>query len=665
MCGITGFIEKNQDLSLESLTGIIHSMRETIKHRGPDDQGIWIDKRSNLALGHSRLSIIDLSTEGHQPMISPSERYVIVYNGEVYNFLTLRMELEGKGYKFRGHSDTEVILASIEEFGILDAVKKFEGMFAFALWDSHEKLLYLVRDRLGIKPLYYGWINKTFLFGSELKALRAHPQCNSAIKKDALSLFMRLNYIPAPYTIYENIYKLVPGCILKVNSEAGQPQNFTPFPISDGVLNPATPVSFWSSKAVFEHGARNPFKGTEDEAADELEILLRDAVVKRMISDVPIGAFLSGGIDSSLVVALMQSESTLPVKTFTIGFYDRNYNEAEYSKAVAKYLGTDHTELYVSSNEAQNVIPQLPSMFDEPFSDPSQIPTFLVSQMTRKHVTVSLSGDGGDEFFAGYNQYFYALSRLEKINRLPSDIRRSLAWIIKKIQSPGLELIYYLRNQFFSGGVPPSKFKQRLFNLGAFLEPNFPNLLYYTLQSNWKDPSKLVFESQELPTFFTDLDYQVEGNNFLRLMMYIDTVTYLPDDILVKVDRASMAVGLEARVPLIDHRVAEFASTLPNHFLVQAGSGKSLLRKILFKYVPQNMLDRPKKGFGIPIGYWLKESPLRDWASDLLNKTRLKNEGYLDPILVTKIWGEHLSGKRDWTRILWSILVFESWLRER
>ncbi|HAA30512.1 MAG TPA: asparagine synthase (glutamine-hydrolyzing) [Cyanobacteria bacterium UBA8553] len=647
MCGITGFWDTSGQISTDKMQWIVRQMSDTLLHRGPDDGGTWVDVEAGIALGHRRLSILDLSPEGHQPMQSASGRYVIVFNGEIYNFLELRQELESLGHHFRGHSDTEVMLASFSQWGLNQALGRFNGMFAFALWDRQERVLHLGRDRLGEKPLYYGCINQTFFFGSELKALKAHPKFQAEINRDALALFVRHNCIPAPYSIYQGIYKLPPGTVLTWKG--------------DGNL---TPVPYWSAKEVAERGVAKSFVGSESEAVARLEALLQEAVALRMVADVPLGAFLSGGIDSSTVVALMQSQSSQPVKTFSIGFYEEAYNEAKDAKAVAEHLGTDHTELYVTPEEAIAVIPKLPTLYDEPFSDSSQIPTFLVSQLAKQHVTVSLSGDGGDELFGGYNRYFWGRSIWGKIGWMPQHLRQVAASALTSL-SP------QTWNQLFTGfgAVLPPVLRQRnpgdkLHKLAEILAVDSPDTMYKGLVSHCKEPEYLVFGSLEPSTTLTDRKKWARLPDFTQRMMFLDTVTYLPDDILTKVDRASMGVSLEARVPLLDHRLVEFAWQLPLDMKIRNEQGKWLLRQVLYKYVPQKLIERPKMGFGIPIDDWLR-GPLRDWAEALLDEKRLREEGFFDPQPIREQWTEHLSGERNWQYYLWDVLMFQAWLSEK
>jgi len=627
MCGITGFIDQHKRLNEPD--SHLQAMNNALEYRGPDGQGAWIDKEIAVGLAHRRLSIIDLSSEGQQPMISGSKRYVISYNGEVYNFNLLRSELEKLGYGFRGHSDTEIILAAIEAWGLESAVSRFIGMFAFALWDTHKHKLHLVRDRLGIKPLYYGEINGVFVFASELKAIRAFPGFEQSVNRDSIALLLRHGYIPAPYSIYQGLHKLQPGHILSLTID------------DDKKLTYETNI-YWSVSTVAEQGTNNALIVKPEEAVEQLDHLLRDSVKLRMLADVPIGAFLSGGIDSSTTTALMQAQSNKPIKTFSIGFHEDAYNEAEYAKAIAQHLGTDHTELYVSPKEAMAVIPKLPTLYDEPLSDPSQIPTYLVSELTRKHVTVSLSGDGGDELFYGYSRYFFAQRIWNKIGWIPPKFRVVVGHIISK---PLLSDITKLKL------------------ISEVLSVTNQDDFYHRVVSAWKKPTDIVIGANEPLTALTGVSRKAQISGLSQRMMYFDQISYLPDDILVKVDRASMGVSLEARVPLIDHRVVEFAWRLPQSLKYRNGKGKWILREVLYRYVPQRFVERPKKGFGVPIDSWLR-GPMRDWAEDLLDEKRLYDEGYFYPKPIREKWREHLACKRDWSHYLWRVLMFQAWLEQ-
>lgn len=642
------------------MAGHLKKMSTTLTHRGPDDEGQWIDSETGVGLTHRRLSIIDQSSHGHQPMVSFQGRYVISYNGEIYNFGELCDELESSlsssessgPFKWKGHSDTEVILAAIEEWGLEKALSKFIGMFAFALWDRQERVLHLVRDRLGIKPLYYGWQGNSFLFGSELKALKSHPSFHGQINRKALALMMSYSYIPSPHSIYQGIFKLPPGTVLTVNPEH---------------LNSLSdPVPFWSIKEVAESGVRSPFLGSEKEAIEQLEDLLKDSIKLRMISDVPLGAFLSGGIDSSVVVALMQSQSERPIKTFSIGFHESGYNEAHHAKAVAEHLGTDHTELYVTSEQVMEVIPRLQSIYDEPFADSSQIPTLLVSELARRNVTVSLSGDGGDELFGGYKIYTEGPKLWNIIGRLPDWsrdlLKNSFSGISSTIfQEKGSGFLSKMNRNPKTGLV-----RNKLRKFSEVLSARTPEELYFNLRclSRLDGPSSVLHGDGEIPNPY-DIDlYRTQNLNSVQRMMFLDAISFMTDDILTKVDRASMEVSLEARVPLLDHRVVEFAWRLPLNLKIRDGVGKWLLRQVLYKYVPKKLIERPKMGFDMPISAWLR-GPLRDWSEALLNENRLRREGFFDPKIVRKKWSEHLSQKYDWTDYLWNVLMAQAWLEHQ
>jgi asparagine synthase (glutamine-hydrolysing) len=651
MCGVAGFLDSSRQTSSNKLQAKVTRMAETLRHRGPDDSGTWVDERSGIALGFRRLSIVDLSPEGHQPMLSACGRFVIVFNGEVYNFAALSQELKTLGHSFRGHSDTEVILASIRQWGLEPAVKKFVGMFAFALWDRDERTLHLVRDRLGIKPLYYGWAGNTFLFGSELKALRANPDFVPEIDRDAIVLQMRYNCIPQPHSIYRGIHKLPPGCTLTLRSECKVRSSL------------GQPIAYWSARKIAEQAAAEPFTGPDHEAIEQLDILLRDSVKLRMVGDVPLGAFLSGGIDSSTVVALMQAQSNRPVKTFTIGFYEKQYSEARRAKAVAMHLGTDHTELYVTPEETLAVIPKLPTLYDEPFSDSSQIPTYLISELARRQVTVSLSGDGGDELFGGYNRHFWGPRLWNRIGRVPRPFRRFGAGALRQLSPRAWKKAFSIADPFFPSRLKVESPGDQVHKLANVLPVKNPEEFYKVLVSHWKRPTDLVLGASEPPSAFNDIFQWDDLPDFSQKMMFLDLVTYLPDDILTKVDRASMGVSLEARVPVIDHRVVEFTARLPLNMKIRNGQGKWVLRQILYKYVPKTLLERPKMGFGMPISTWLR-GPLRDWAESLLDERRLREEAILNPLPIRRKWAEHLSGKHNWQYELWDILMFEAWLEE-
>jgi asparagine synthase (glutamine-hydrolysing) len=636
MCGITGFFSSRSG-RVPDIKMAVCRMTEALLHRGPDSAGIWVDPVAGLALGHRRLAIVDLSPAGSQPMHSESARYVIVLNGEVYNFRDLRLQLETRGHVFRGGSDTEVMLAAVEEWGVMGAVPHFNGMFAFALWDRLEQILYLGRDRMGEKPLYYTMAGNVFLFGSELKALLAYPGFQTSVDRNALALYLRHNYVPAPYSIYKGVQKLSPGHILSFRPESG-----------------IKITAYWSLKEVARRGVESTLTCGSEEALAQLEELLRDAVRLQMVADVPLGAFLSGGIDSSTIVGMMQAQSNRPVRTFSIGFEDERFDEAKFARAVAARLGTSHTELYVTPQEAIAVIPELPKIYDEPFADSSQIPTYLVSRLARESVTVSLSGDGGDELFGGYRIYQSAAGVYRSLCRIP--LPRLMAWMAEIVAATG-----WLDGWKVGDGkhVGAGILGQRLRNAAQVLRLGSKEELYRFMMSQWRDPAILVEGAEEPPSAFTNPDCFVPFPDILRTMQYIDMISYLPDDILVKVDRAAMAVGLESRVPLLDYRLIEFAWRIPLSMKLQNGEGKWLLRNLGYRYVPRELLDRPKKGFSVPVDAWIC-GPLREWAEALLNETDLRNEG-LNPAPIRKVWQDHVGGIRNSNAMLWDILMYQAW----
>ncbi|MCU7907115.1 MAG: asparagine synthase (glutamine-hydrolyzing) [Candidatus Thiodiazotropha sp. (ex Epidulcina cf. delphinae)] len=644
MCGIAGTLNDTQ--SADTLSANAKRMADTLVHRGPDDAGVWTEPDQGLALAHRRLSILDLSCEGRQPMASACDRYRIVFNGEIYNHAILRNELESAGVRGRhGHSDTEVMLAAIATWGVRNALERFTGMFAFALWDRETRSLTLARDRLGEKPLYYGYSGKLFLFGSELKALRAHPKFKAEIDRHALASMQRLAYIPAPHSIYQGIRKLAPGTLLTLQT---------------GHRTESRPEVYWSARQVAEQGQRTPFNGTEEEALDELERLLGDAVSRQMVADVPLGAFLSGGVDSSVTVALMQARSDRPVKSFTIGFWERAFNEAENAKAVATHLGTDHTELYITPEQALDVVPLLPKLYDEPYGDSSQIPTYLVSQLARQQVTVSLSGDGGDELFGGYNRYLWGKHLWRMLGWAPISLRHILASLLTSPSPAAWDRIFHALHPITPASLRYQNPGDKLHKLAQIVTARDPQEIYRRLVSQWKDPENLVLGSREPVTAFTDPTQQPDLVEFEHRMMQIDSVTYLPDDILVKVDRAAMGMSLETRLPLLDHKLVEFAWSLPLAMKIHGNQRKRLLRKLLYRHVPAELIERPKMGFGIPLADWLR-GPLRAWSEALLNEHRLREEGYFNPAMVQAYWKEHLSGQRNWSYYLWNVLAFQSW----
>jgi len=639
MCGFIGYIDTVKHLNGEQMERTVLSMAEVLSYRGPDDVGAWCDPAVGIALGHRRLAIIDLSPMGHQPMVSANGRYIIVYNGEVYNFTKIRAELEAGGVSFRGHSDTEVILEAWAAWGPLRTVQRLIGMFSMAVWDRQERRLTLVRDRLGIKPVYWGWNQGVLFFGSQPGPFTKHPKWSGEIDHESLCAFVRHSYVPAPRSIYKGIKKLEPGMMVEV-----------------GVDGAVEKTCYWNVRTIARDGGLNRSSMSDGEAVDALEELLKDAIKQRMVADVPLGAFLSGGIDSSTVVALMQAQSDRPIKTFSIGFHERGYDEAQHAKAVAKHLGTDHTELYVDPRDAQDVLPNMAQWYDEPFADSSQVPTYLVSEMTRKHVTVSLSGDGGDELFGGYNRYFMGEALWQRFGSWPRPVRMLGSTALKSLTPNAWDSILSI----LPSRIRPPQIGDKIHKLADILSLDGQEALYLRLVSQWRDPESVVLGVREPRGILWDETVRNDIPDFAERMQFLDTVTYLPDDILTKVDRASMAVSLETRVPLLDHRVVEFSWNLPKHQKMRDGEGKWLLRQVLYKYVPKSFMERPKMGFGVPIAQWLRHD-LRDWAEEMLSEQRLQEDGYFDPILIRQIWGEHLSGHRNWQYALWNILMFQSW----
>jgi asparagine synthase (glutamine-hydrolysing) len=633
MCGIAGFIDLKQRTGAADLEEMARRMAATLHHRGPDEGGVWAEAEAGVALGHRRLSIVDLSPAGRQPMVSASGRFVICYNGEVFNAEELKAAIGSRTPAWRGHSDTEVLLEASEALGVEAAVAKAVGMFAYALFDRTTRELWLVRDRLGKKPLYWSKTGGTFLFGSELRALRAHPAFKPEIDRDALAGYIRRGYYLQPRTVYENVQQLEPGTILKLDA--------------DGSIRTAP---YWTLREAIGRARSAPFA--------RLEALLSDAVARRVVADVPVGAFLSGGYDSSTVVALMQAASSTRVRTFSIGFAEADYNEAPQAAAVARHLGTDHTELIVTAAEAREVIPRLPGIYDEPFADSSQIPTFLVSQLARRHVTVALSGDGGDELFAGYNRYAQGASVLRLFANLPAPARKAAAGMLEAVSAESWDRIAGVVPQAVRPRTPGDK----LHKLAGVLKRD-ERESYLELTSQWSEPERIVPGAHE-PRWQIDeawLPALLPGA--VERMQYLDAVSYLPGDILAKVDRASMAVSLEARTPILDHRVAELAWSMPLDLKIRNGEPKWVLRQVLYKHVPRALVDRPKSGFGIPVGAWLR-GPLRDWAEDLLDEKKIREAGLFDPAPIRARWAEHSSGRRNWQHSLWNVLMFEAWRRE-
>ncbi len=582
-------------------------------------------------------------------MASGSGRYQLAFNGEIYNFRELREALSARGHGFRGHSDTEVMLAAFEEWGIPKALEQFVGMFAFALWDRERKVLTLARDRMGEKPLYYGWCGRHFLFGSELKSLTAHPAFDRPVDRGALALYLRHNYVPTPYSIYDGIAKLTPGTWLEIGP--------------DRVGEMPRPTPYWSARKEAEAGNAAPFSGTDQEAIDTLDGLLHKVIGNQMLADVPLGVFLSGGIDSSTVTAVMQHISDRPIRTFTIGFNEKGYNEAPHGRAVAEHLGTDHTELYVTADQALEVIPKLPDLYDEPFADVSQIPTWLVSHMARQHVTVALSGDAGDELFWGYTRYRIAMDTWGRMRRIPAPLRKAMAAVMTGPSPQAWNWLFGWAGPILAR-YGKASVGDKLHAAGGMMAAGTVDAIYRRLVSHWADPAEVLVAGREHETILTRPDNRPDGTRPDQLMPFWDLFTYLPDDILVKVDRAAMGVSLETREPLLDHRVVSFALSLPRHFLVRDGQAKWLLRQVLYRHVPKSLVERPKMGFGVPIGQWLK-GPLRDWADSLLAPEKLAAQGYFKPDVVRRKWHQHQTGQRDWQYHLWDVLMFQAWLEKQ
>jgi asparagine synthase (glutamine-hydrolysing) len=655
MCGIAGILTSSSP-SRE----LLQQMAGKLAHRGPDDEGIWLDPDAGIGLVNRRLAVIDLSPAGHQPILSSDGRFALTFNGEIYNHGDLRAELEGAGGApdggWRGHSDTEVLVEAISLWGLQPTVERCVGQFAFALWDRREPRLSLVRDRFGEKPLYYGWAGGDFLFGSELKAIRIHPKFAGEIDRRALRLFAARTYIPAPLSIYRGISKLQPGCILELSSDAEPP---TEAPAPGYSSNGLSLTRYWSYRDVLRAGLDDPIKD-EKYVIDELERLLARAVESQSLTDVPVGAFLSGGIDSSAIVALYQKYSAQPVRTFTIGFAEQAFNEADHARAAARHFGTEHHEQVVTAREAQDVIARLPQIYDEPFADSSQIPTYLVSRFARERVTVALSGDGGDELFGGYNRYFGTARLWSRLKRLPAPVRAAA------VASGGLvpAAAWDGLGKAISGkDLPPYfgvKVRKSLRTVAAARDLEH---LFTSFVDEWSDSGSPVSGALDDGLCAFDLEVANDAPDASR-MMYCDATSYLPDDILCKVDRASMAVGLEAHAPYLDHRVAAFAARIPIAMNIRRGGGKHMLKRLLFREAPPELFERPKAGFAIPVGEWIK-GPLRDWAEDLLDASAMRAEGWLDAGLVQSRWRNHLSGKQDSTAALWAVLMFQAWLREQ
>lgn len=642
MCGLTGYID-HRPATRQTREAIVSAMAQMLYHRGPDDGGAWVDAEAGVALGFRRLSIIDLSPLGHQPMVSASGRYVIVFNGEIYNFKDVKARLAQEGVTLRGHSDTEVLLEGVARWGARPAIAACEGMFAVAIWDRQERTLTLARDRIGIKPLYWGLTpDHVLLFGSELKALRRHPAWRGEIDRDAVALFMRYGYVPAPYSIYRDVWKLEPGTILTYRRGA-EP----------------TIERYWDVRQIAEMAQFDPVPGSDDDRVAMLEHLMQRSVKNEMVSDVPLGAFLSGGIDSSLVTALMQANSANPIKTFSIGFNTQGFDEARHAAAVARHLGTDHTELYVADADVRNVIPQLPVWYDEPFADSSQIPTFLVSRLAREHVTVALSGDGGDEMFAGYPRYRWARSLNRVISLLPNPARRVTGTLMSAVPNSVAGAVMTL----LPANERPQRPGQSLKKLGRLLHGSAAGEFHREIVSIWNDPESVVHGAREPALSITDPQLALALPHLAERMMLTDLIIYLPDDILAKVDRASMAVSLEVRVPLLNHHIVELALRLPFNMKLRGNVTKWAMRQILYKYVPKELIERPKQGFMVPLDDWLR-GPLREWLGDLIAPDPLRRDGYFDPDAIAMRWRDHCARNWDWGYALWNVAMFQSWLAQ-
>jgi len=648
MCGIAGFLDVSASSPSEDLVDTVGKMADALAHRGPDDDGTWVDPEVGLAFGHRRLSIVDLSAAGKQPMISRDGRWVLNYNGELYNHGELRTGLLHEGVRFRGSSDTEVLLEAIALIGVEEAIDSLNGMFAAALWDRSERELWLVRDRLGEKPLYWGWFGKTLVFGSELKALRMHPRFRGDIDRAALASFFRTGCVPAPYSIYAGVRKLQPGHLLRI-SGTGPP-------------NASVASSYWSAHDVAAEGLSSPLPVSDAEATDLLDAQLRKSVAMRMVADVPVGAFLSGGVDSSLVTSLMQAQSPQPVRTFTVGFEDQQFDEAPFAKRVATALGTNHTELYVQPQQAMALVPRLATIYDEPFADSSQIPTYLIAALAREQVKVALSGDGGDELFAGYDRMRFHRRAGRYVQPIPKPLRDVLASRLSAVP-PTAWLRLADRLAPSTGGrsrrwITPG----RVDKLGRLLQEDGAKSVYLSLVSLWQEPNELVREGQEPATVLNSLADWLPSEDPLNTFLWLDLVSYLPDDLLVKVDRAAMAVSLETRLPLLDHDFVALAWRLPLAMKLRGRHAKWLLKEVLARYVPRELFDRPKQGFSVPLDRWLR-GPLREWGEDVLAPAGLRRQGYLNEQLVQSVWSRHQAGEVDASHQLWAVLMFQEWLQ--
>lgn len=645
MCGIAGIWQPNAAVSIDVVAA---RMVGTLSHRGPDSRGVWVDPAEPLALAHSRLSILDLSDAGHQPMSSACKRYVLIYNGEIYNHLDLRAELDTR--QWRGHSDTETLLACIQTWGLRRTLERSVGMFALALWDKAQGKLSLARDRMGEKPLFWGWQADTLLFASELKALRAYPDFQAEVDRNCLALYLRHGYVPAPWSIYKGIFKLPPGHCVDIPLRKGAASSKS-----------ADPYQYWSFNETVTDGLAHPFNDGDAAAIHVLESRLSETIANQMLADVPVGAFFSGGIDSSTVVSLMQKQSSRPVRTFTIGFKGSEYDEAAHAQAVAEHLGTDHTPLLIRPDDALDVIPLLPTIYCEPLSADSQVPLYLISKLARQHVTVALSGDGGDELFGGYNRYLGARRVWLRMQSLPTPLRRAFAALLRCVPPASWDRVF----SWFKPVLPtrlqlaiPGTKAQKLADV---LELDSEHDYFMRLTSHWQRPTNVVLGAHEPPTLLTEAEAWPKTDSFEHWMMAMDAQTFLSDEVMAKVDRAAMAASLETRAPLLDHRIVELAWSMPLHMKIRDGQGKWLLRQVLYRHVPKKLMERPKKGFGMPIDDWLR-GPLRSWADDLLREDRLRAEGYFDPAPIGKLWRQHLHGNNNWQYQLWPILMFQAWV---
>ncbi|MBI5814213.1 MAG: asparagine synthase (glutamine-hydrolyzing) [Nitrospinae bacterium] len=663
MCGIAGFIDLSGAATADAMGHTAAGMADSIRHRGPDDSGAWVDDAAGVALSHRRLSILDLSESGHQPMVSASGRSVIVFNGEVYNFAEVRaiLEKDTGPVKWRGHSDTEILLEAVERWGVEKTLGLVNGMFAFALWDKVARTLALARDRMGKKPLYYGWNGGVFMFASELKAMRRHPAFAGKVSRGAVSLLLRHNYIPSPHSIYEGIYKIPPACLLTVDMPLAAGGPFSPYADADTA---ACPKRFWDLRGLMERGSRRPVNVTMDEAVDRLDEILRDATRLRTLADVPVGAFLSGGIDSATVVAIMQAQSQRPVKTFTIGAREKEHDEAHHAKAVAEALGTDHTELYVTPDQVMPVLEEMADICDEPISDAALANTYIVSGLARKEVTVCLTGDGGDEMFSGYPRYntanWYYNQWQPKVDPIPNPARRALAAALKAVSKEAWDSIYSAVKPMIPKSRRWDSAGDKLHELARIL-PYVEPERFYGMIYHWGNADQIVIGAENLSTVISDPSQWLVSPDKVARMVYLDIASRLPDSILAKVDRVTMRTSLEARSPILDYRVMEFSASLPTELKIEGWTGKVVLRNLLYRYVPKGIVDRPKKGFSMPISQWLR-GPLRDWAEDLLSEKRLREEGFFDPAPIRAKLAEHVTGKAQWHYQLWTALMFQAWL---